>query len=482
MSGVITDPLFLPSLEPGAAQSVRGGAPHHVYGVQSPDDAGLGWVVWGDPDREAHLTLRPVRWSASPDVLRVQAEALWRAGHAVRWDAGGVARTVTGLAIDGAAAFERAPFGLLENLINAVRMRLGINPLTRLPNAVAEYLGFSASLAEFQPEDDAGLQGEARFQIRDIVRRARVIQIASSDVARLHDLAWAAFGTSDAQADGARYEEIHDDLQRLPFPEDGWPFDDLFLGWSSPLGILEGTSEWNVRGLAGCAGGSARSVGLFASRTERRAFELLMARPAQGPRGYLPVPIYDGSRWGSALTMMPLILGSILADLRGRSALVPVPLRADKRSAPRVGNTRTRRPPPPHVPAWYPLRLERLQVVPIPPPPSGVVAHNADGDRVVQGRSYSYRWDRRRHERVYVRSGSGRPTVHDRAYLARLGYRIVEPGPDYEADLRRLQDRAVEVPTGGWVALKVRLIEPSVCGPDHLPYKPATRVIDEVIL
>lgn len=486
------------------------GPPHYLACVRVPERPDEGWAIWGSPDTGAYVALRPIHWTANPHVAYVQAEALWRGREAVHWDSAGVGRLVTGEPV-GVAALERIHPKLRERIKLSIRSRIGFCVDRKLPAAVVALMEFSETMARF---DESGLRNEAGqrlldnerlLAIRKMLYHARVVQVPSSMVLGLFDQAWravheAAGVTPPEGLDAATpfyaplnpaglpletpekrvayLKKLHDVIQTVPFPDGDWPFDTLFLGWSSPLGIPEGTLEWKTRKLEEFAGARVKSLGILASQTEHRAAELLAIDfPPPKTSAYLPLGVYDGEAWLAAFSMLSMILGAVIADLRTRAMLVPEGLRPV--TPPRPKQTKARRPPPPHVPPYYPIHLERLQIVPLPPCPQGDLPRNEEGEAVVQPRSYSFRWDRRGHERVYFRTGIGKPTAQDRAYLARLGYRMVEPGDAYAEDLRRLQDRGRVLTEGQWVALKVRWIPHAVCGPEGLPYKPAVRIVQE---
>ncbi|MFA5760024.1 MAG: hypothetical protein WC942_11815 [Clostridia bacterium] len=89
---------------------------------------------------------------------------------------------------------------------------------------------------------------------------------------------------------------------------------------------------------------------------------------------------------------------------------------------------------------------------------------------------YSHRFDRRGHERCYVRTGNLPLLDSFRENLVRKGYRIYTSTNFTDDDLVRINERGKKINLNEWIAIKHRWIESDVIPHrPELPYVPAIR-------
>lgn len=94
-------------------------------------------------------------------------------------------------------------------------------------------------------------------------------------------------------------------------------------------------------------------------------------------------------------------------------------------------------------------------------------------------RTLTHRFDRRGHERCYVRRGALPLDACKREALRSNGYTVYEgtSKPISGADALRLRERSMAPKQGDeWLAIKSRWIDPTVVGDASLPYVPALRI------
>jgi len=102
------------------------------------------------------------------------------------------------------------------------------------------------------------------------------------------------------------------------------------------------------------------------------------------------------------------------------------------------------------------------------------IARSEHGSRP---RFLSHRYDRRGHERCYIRRGPLPLDEETRAKLERAGYEIfTTERPDAE-NMRRVAERGMRPKAHDeWLAVLTKWISETICGDESLPYVPAVRV------
>jgi hypothetical protein len=92
-------------------------------------------------------------------------------------------------------------------------------------------------------------------------------------------------------------------------------------------------------------------------------------------------------------------------------------------------------------------------------------------------RILGHRYDRRGHERCYIRRGPLPLDDELRAKLEKTGYRIFTTEYPDAGTNRRMAERGLQLKQyDEWVAILVKWIKHTVCGDESLPYVPAVRV------
>jgi hypothetical protein len=249
------------------------------------------------------------------------------------------------------------------------------------------------------------------------------------------------------------------------------PFDHIYLGYGAGVAIpLEHAEMRFAKGALPANLLHFRLLGYLLADVGGGQIVVEMVHVITTDDDYLmPIPMYGfGHGWESASTLTPWVLSSSLKLFNDHKVVIEEkrPGLGQRRQIDKIRKKyRTKQtfiPKP-----YYVLRLKHETIEDD--------GKRADGASPV--RELSYRYDRRGHERCYIRRGPLPLKEDDREKLEKAGYRIWVYGrPDAVAQEQLSIRHKPPKRADEWLAILTVHIDPRIIGDPSLPYIPAKRM------
>jgi hypothetical protein len=311
-------------------------------------------------------------------------------------------------------------------------------------------------------------------------RDARVFEI-DADV-------WQPLVLASMQAQVEAWQRIEDeqgldalagiafqDSQRIPLPPEALPFRHVFVGLSMPCQL--------PRELAG---GRFATGEVPHDLIQATTLGWLIMTSQDGEVGVVEMlecwtvddcyvlPCMDRAKgvWNNPATLAPWVVPAVLKLIRGANAHATVEQHRAGLNVKRDFQEVNKRMKAHLLPKpYYVVKVRPGQL-------DAMVEEAAAEAREADRRAYSYRFDRRAHERVLVRRGPGLPSNEQVLWAEAHGYKLLAPSADADPDTAaRLAMRGHQPKQPGeWLAIKATVVKATVVGDEGLPYIPAIRV------